>query len=107
MQSSACNVFMNIDTQPGNSWLTSFLLLGFIPQNSSTRKFLTMAPLSSPDQSRAIGILFVTVFFVILPPIAVALRFWARQIKNTALSANDYLIVAAVVNTNRYNSNAR
>lgn len=56
-----------------------------------------MAPLTAPNQERAIGVLCATVVFLALPPVFVALRLWARRMKNTALAANDYYIMVALV----------
>ena len=46
---------------------------------------------------RAIRIIIIGITFLVLAAIAVGLRLWARRIRNTSLSFNDYAIMAALV----------
>ena len=58
-----------------------------------------MAPLSDPHQGRARALLGASLIFLVLPPIFVALRLWARRLKRTSLCFNDYAIIFAMVST--------
>ena len=58
-----------------------------------------MAPLSDPGNGRARALLGASILFLILPPIFVALRIWARRLKRTPLCFNDYAIIVALVST--------
>ncbi|KAK0515948.1 hypothetical protein JMJ35_001982 [Cladonia borealis] len=62
-----------------------------------------MAPLSDPSNGRARALLGASVLFLILPPIFVTLRIWARRLKRTPLCFNDYAIMAALLSTSGYN----
>lgn len=47
--------------------------------------------------SLATNIIIISGVFTALPVIAVALRFYARHLKNVGISADDYLIVPGLV----------
>ena len=52
----------------------------------------------NPTADRQPEILKATIPFIILTFFAVILRFWSRRLKNAAVAADDYMIVAGLVN---------
>lgn len=50
-----------------------------------------------PTADRQPEILKATIPFVILTFVAVILRFWSRRLKRAAVAADDYMILAALV----------
>lgn len=51
--------------------------------------------------SLSTNITIVCAVFTVLPIIAVVLRFWARAVRHSGLSADDYLILPGLVGQQR------
>ena len=52
---------------------------------------------ANPRANRQLEIIRATIPFLILPLLAVALRFWSRYLKGAAIAIDDYMIVIGLV----------